>query len=108
MKRMIAAASLMMLLTLPLTSMAADAPVPEGPYRVMLQPGEIFKVCLSNEILCPAVAPVCDDLSVAIPVDTPDGLGFKGVGPGETLCSAANPSGARRVFRIEVRLLERK
>jgi hypothetical protein len=40
---------------------------------------------------------------VAVPVDTPDGLGFKGAGPGTTLCSAASATGQRRVFRIIVR-----
>jgi len=73
------------------------------PYPVNLVAGEIFKVCKSGQIICPAIGPICDDLKVAIPVDTPDGLGFKGVGPGTTLCSAGNESGLRRVFRISVR-----
>jgi hypothetical protein len=36
-------------------------------------------------------------------VDTPDGIGFKGVGRGTTLCSAAGSTGFRRVFRITVK-----
>ena len=83
----------------------AQDPVPfrDEPYPVMLQAGETFEVCKSGQIACPAMTPICDDLKVAVPVDTPDGLGFKGVGRGTTLCSAANSSGLRRVFRITVR-----
>jgi hypothetical protein len=33
----------------------------------------------------------------------PEGLGFQGVGPGTTLCSAASAAGPRRIFRITVR-----
>ena len=47
--------------------------------------------------------PICDDPKVAIPVDVNGGLGFKGVGPGTTLCSAASAVGPRRIFRITVR-----
>jgi hypothetical protein len=47
--------------------------------------------------------PICDDPKVAVPVDTPDGLGFQGVAPGTTLCSAASSVGPRRIFRITVR-----
>ena len=73
------------------------------PYPVFLAPGETFSVCLSDQIVCPARVPICDDPKVAIPVDTPDGLGFQGVEPGTTLCSAASAAGPRRVFRFTVR-----
>jgi hypothetical protein len=73
------------------------------PYPVELFTGETFKVCESGQIVCPATRPICDDPKVAAPVDTPDGLGFMGVGPGTTLCSGATASGQRRVFRIIVR-----
>jgi hypothetical protein len=83
---------------------APDAdPMHDEPYPVELSAGEIFKVCKSGQIVCPAISPICDDLKVAVPVDTPDGLGFQGVGPGTTLCSAATTFGQRRVFRITVR-----
>lgn len=78
-------------------------PPRDEPYSVDLQAGETFKVCLSGQIVCPAISPICDDVKVALPVDTPDGLGFQGVGPGSTLCSAASTSGQRRVFRFTVR-----
>lgn len=73
------------------------------PYPVFLLPGETFSVCLSDQIVCPARIPICDDPKVAVPVDTPDGLGFQGVASGTTLCSAASAVGPRRVFRITVR-----
>ena len=75
---------------------------PDEPYPVALEVGETFEVCLSGQMICPPVRPICDDLNVAIPVDTPDGLGFKAVRIGSTLCSASNSAGQRRVFRIEV------
>lgn len=78
------------------------APLRDEPYSVELAAGETFKVCLSGQIVCPAIRPICDDAKVAVPVDTPDGLGFKGVGHGTTLCSAASATGQRRVFRFTV------
>ena len=71
------------------------------PYPVTLQAGEIFHVCKSGEVICPVRAPICDDLKVVDVVDTPDGLGFKGITPGTTLCSVMS-GGARRIFRITV------
>lgn len=76
---------------------------PDAPYPVELSAGDIFKVCKSGQIICPAIGPICDDPKVAAPVDTPEGLGFRGIGPGTTLCSAATVSGQRRVFRMTVR-----
>ena len=75
------------------------------PYPAELKVGEAFDVCASGLVGCPAVGPICDDPKVAIPVDIPgSGLGFRGVGPGTTLCSAASPGGGfRRVFHITVR-----
>lgn len=75
----------------------------EGVSPVGLQVGETFDACASGLIVCPARVPICDDPKVAIPVDVNGGLGFKGVGPGTTLCSAASSAGPRRIFRITVR-----
>jgi len=84
----------------------AQAPAAETPgdgyYPVTLAVGEVFDVCKSGTVVCPARSPICDDPKVATPVDLPDGLGFKGVSPGTTLCSAASSVGPRRVFRIAV------
>jgi len=75
----------------------------DEPFPIELQIGETFEVCTTGQIVCPARAALCDDPKVAVPVDAPGGLGFKGVGPGTTLCSAASAAGPRRVFRITVR-----
>jgi hypothetical protein len=82
---------------------AHDARSQDGPYPVGLQVGETFDACASGQIVCPARVPICDDPKVAIPADVNGGLGFKGVGPGTTLCSAASAVGPRRIFRISVR-----
>jgi hypothetical protein len=83
---------------------AQDAGSPgDAPYPVALGVGETFDVCSSGQIVCPARVPICDDPKVAVPVDMPNGLGFKGVAPGTTLCSAASAVGPRRIFRITVR-----
>ena len=75
----------------------------DGPFPIALRVGETFEVCTSGQIVCPARTPLCDDPKVVVPVDMPGGLGFRGVGPGTTLCSAASAAGPRRVFRITVR-----
>lgn len=75
----------------------------DEPFPIKLRVGETFDVCGSGEIICPARTPICDDPKVTVPVDVPGGLGFRGVGPGTTLCSAASAIGLRRVFRITVR-----
>ncbi|MCP2501248.1 MAG: hypothetical protein NCA08_06760 [Deltaproteobacteria bacterium] len=77
---------------------AQDGEIPIG-----LQAGETYDACASGQIVCPARGAMCDDLKVATPVDVNGGLGFKGVGPGTTLCSASSSVGPRRIFRITVR-----
>ncbi len=79
-------------------ALAQDEPFPIG-----LRVGETFEVCTSGQIVCPARVPICDDPKVAVPVDVGGELGFQGVGPGTTLCSAASAVGPRRIFRITVR-----
>ncbi len=82
-----------------------DLPPPQGPYEVELAVGEVLKICLTGKILCPPTTAMCDDLKVAIPVDTPDGLGFKALGPGTTVCGAMGRMGTtgRPAWRITVR-----
>jgi len=82
---------------------AHHARAEDGAFPVGLQVGETFDACASGQIVCPARVPICDDPKVAIPADVNGGLGFKGVGPGTTLCSAASSAGPRRIFRITVR-----
>jgi len=74
----------------------------DNPYPVELQVGEIFKVCKSGMVVCPVFMPICDDTKIIMLVDTPDGLGFKGIAPGTTLCSVGTSVGPRRLFRITV------
>jgi len=74
----------------------------DGAYPVELQTGETFKVCKSGRVVCPAFMPICDDAKIIMLVDTPDGLGFKGIAPGTTLCSVGSSVGPRRLFRITV------
>ena len=75
----------------------------DGPFPVELRVGETFAACASGQIVCPASAPICDDPKVVVPADVNGALGFQGVGPGTTLCSAASAAGPRRVFRFTVR-----
>lgn len=82
---------------------AHDVRAQDGPFPVRIQAGETFNVCTSGQIVCPARVPICDDPKVAVPADVKGELGFRGVGPGTTLCSAASAVGPRRVFRIIVR-----
>jgi len=80
-----------------------DARAQDEPIPIELGVGEMFDACTSGLIVCPARTPICDDPNVAVPADAPGGLGFKGVGPGTTLCSAASSVGPRGIFRITVR-----
>jgi len=82
----------------------ADAPTQyPGPYPIELKVGEIFIISKSTDIVTPVITPICDDLKIVDVVDTPDGVAFKGISPGKTLCSVrAGAGGHRRVFSITV------
>ncbi len=87
-------------------AISGHARAQDEPYPIDLKVGETFDVCASGLIRCPTIGAMCDAPNVAIPVNVPEGsggLGFRGVGPGTTLCSAASVSGFRRVFRVTVR-----
>ncbi len=81
---------------------AAGAPA-DQPYPVVLHIGQVFEVCRTGEVICPIVRHICDDLEVVGLVETPDGLGIKGVGAGTTLCVVSGSTGPGRLFRITVR-----
>jgi hypothetical protein len=91
------------LLAIGAIALAGPALAQDEPYPIELSAGETFDVCASGLIICPARAPICDDPNIAVPVDVSGVLGFRGVGPGTTLCSATSSVGPRRVFRITVR-----
>ena len=91
------AAGLIMLIPCAGSALAADQVYPVG-----LKTGDVFQVCKSGLIVCPVIISICDDTNVVTTVDTPDGLGFKAVSPGTTLCSAGSGVGPRRFFNITV------
>jgi len=84
---------------------AAAQPAADEPHPLKLKVGESIAVCKTGTILCPANNAICDDASVvSADVNGGEGLTFKGLKPGTTLCSAATGSGlgARRVYRVTV------
>ncbi len=79
---------------------AADAP-----YPLTVRVGETVAICKTGTIQCPASNAICDDTSVVAVEAGPDGLVFKGLKPGTTLCGASGASGqgVRRVYRVTVK-----
>ncbi len=74
-------------------------------FPLELRVGKSVAICKTGTILCPASNPICDDTSV-VGIDTgADGLVFKGLKPGTTLCSAGSAGGAglRSVYRVTVK-----
>ena len=88
------------LLALASSGRAAD----DQPHPLALEVGQSVSICKTGTIQCPAGGPFCDDPKVAVPADGPDGLAFRAVGVGSTLCSAGSAGGygARRLYRITV------
>ena len=92
-----------------LAALAAPAQQPaqptDKPYAIQLRVGESVDICKTGTIACPANNPICDDTSiVGAEINGVQGLVFKGLTPGTTLCSAAAGSGfgMRRVYRVTV------
>jgi hypothetical protein len=66
--------------------------------------GKTVAVCKTGHLICPASGTICDDTSIVGIDSGPDGLVFKGLKPGTTLCSAASAGrGMRSVFRVTVK-----
>ena len=91
----------------PLAAAAADQydhTVVDEPYPLRIKVGESLALCKTGTIVCPAAAALCDDGTLVEFELTADGLAFRGVKPGETLCSASSMSGQglRRVYRVTV------
>jgi hypothetical protein len=93
---------LVLALLLPVAAHAQAAS--SEPYPLSLRVGKNIALCKTGTISCPAASPICDDTAVVDALFTSEGLVFKGVKPGTTLCSAANDNGAgsRRVYRVTV------
>jgi hypothetical protein len=96
--RHLAAALLCACILSPTAARAGD----DAPYPIELKVGETKAICKTGAVLCPAVGPICDDVSVATMVDGKDGLEIVALKPGRTLCSAGPPGGLRRVFGVTV------
>jgi hypothetical protein len=84
----------------------AGQPAPASePHPLKIRVGESVAVCKTGTIQCPANNPICDDATVVgVAAEGSDGLTFKGLKPGTTLCSVASGSGFghRRVYRVTV------
>jgi hypothetical protein len=82
----------------------ASAGADDQPYPLAIRVGKSIAICKTGTISCPAASPICDDTSVVEASVAEEGLVFKGLKPGTTLCSAANAGGAglRRVYRVTV------
>jgi hypothetical protein len=92
-------------LLLALVALAASAAEPSAePFPISIKAGKSIALCKTDSIICPAASPICDDTSVVDATFTAEGLVFKGVKAGTTLCSAASDSGlgSRRVYRVTV------
>ncbi len=67
--------------------------------------GKSVAVCKTSTIICPASNAICDDTSVVSIETSDEGLVFKGLKPGTTICSAGSGAGAglRSVYRVTVK-----
>ena len=91
------------LLLLALAAGTPDGGQPDAPYALRLTVGSSVAICNTGTIVCPAASPRCDDPSIAVGVLSEEGVVFKALKPGTTLCSAAPIGvGARRVYRVVV------
>jgi hypothetical protein len=79
-------------------------PPSSAPYPLVVKVGESTAICKTGTILCPAAAAICDDTSIAVGETMGQGLVFRGVKPGTTLCSALASSGQgmRTVYGVTV------
>jgi hypothetical protein len=82
---------------------AADDAARDRPRPVALKVKESIEVCKTGAVICPAVAPICDDNSVATIRDEGKGLEIVGLKAGQTLCSVMSANQARQVFAVTVR-----
>jgi len=84
---------------------AADDPaLSSEPYPLSVKVGKSIALCKTGTITCPAGSPICDDTAVVEATTTSEGLVFKGLKEGKTICSAGSSTGlgSRRVYRVTV------
>ena len=83
-------------------ALAADPPADKG-FPVVVAVGGSEYLCERPEVPCPAIAPVCDDPSVATVEDGGSrGLRIVGHKAGKTVCSVLARDTVRRVFAVTV------
>jgi hypothetical protein len=102
----IAVFSLVVLALAATSSARAESAPAADAHPLTVAVGGSVAICQTGTIVCPAAAPICDDLSIAVPdVDPERGLVFRGKKPGQTLCSASSAlgQGLRAVYRVTVR-----
>jgi hypothetical protein len=82
----------------------AAAAADDAPYPLTIRVGKSIAIRETKTVVGPAGAPVCDDTSVVDAVYTEEGLTFKGLKPGTTLCSVGGAMGVggRQVYRVTV------
>jgi hypothetical protein len=84
-------------------SVYAGNPDPDDEYTVVkIKVGDVFKICKSGLVVCPVRTPICDDPELIDLVDTPDGLGYKAMAKGSTICSVQSNVGQRFIFRLVI------
>lgn len=88
----------------PLAAAAAGEAPPPGVTPLRVRRGEAVELCQTGTVICPAVAPICDDPALVTFELTGAGLRFRGAKPGETLCSvrSSGGQGTRWVYRVTV------
>jgi hypothetical protein len=79
----------------------AEEPPAKAP-AVTLKVGESLRICETRTVICPALAPICDDGSLVAIRDQGKGLELVGLKPGKTLCSVMSANQARQVFAVTV------
>lgn len=79
------------------------APPSELPLLV-IRTGDSVAICKTGTIICPATLGTCDDPAVAAADSGDDGIVFRGISPGATVCSAVGTSGVgpRKLYRVKV------
>ncbi len=97
--------AVLLALLAPLAGRGEDGgPSAAGPHVLQIRVGASVAICKTGTILCPAGAATCDDPAVAVAQFTEEGVAFKGLKPGATLCSARAASGQGRstLYRVVV------
>lgn len=90
-------------ISLPNVSAQKPTPAPTESYTVIkMGVGDTFAICKSGYVVCPVRNPICDDASLVKLIDTADGLGFKGLAKGETICSVRSATALRFIFRLVI------